>query len=125
MSTRSTITVKKTDGKYHSIYVHFDGYIENGVGETLLESYTNQEAAESLVTLGDASIIGDTIDECKFYARDRGEDINPAKTGGTIYEIMLENHSQEFDYVWENEEWYLVDHSNRTDQLVLLSTLVK
>ena len=86
MATRSSITVKHSDGNYHSIYCHFDGYLD-GVGEMLSKYYASTEMAEALVALGSVSILDKSI-ECPeghsydtkvrdysvFYHRDRGED---------------------------------------------------
>ena len=37
MSTRATITAKMPEGGYVSFYKHHDGYIENGLGEALMQ----------------------------------------------------------------------------------------
>lgn len=110
MPTRASITVKKSDGKYYSIYSHFDGYIKGGVGETLTKYYDNQEAAEQLVSFGDASSIGKTIQDCEFYARDRREKIRPASVSLSVYEALHGNR-QEYDYVWDGNSWYVMDYS--------------
>ncbi len=66
MSTRSNIAIEdpKTK-KVKVIYVHSDGY-PYGVGKCLVDNYNNRELAELLFNHGDASYLGDTIDECSF-----------------------------------------------------------
>lgn len=59
MSTRSAIALKRKDGSYQWIYVHFDGYVA-GNGVTLLEHYKTVEDVERLVDLGDLSSLGET-----------------------------------------------------------------
>ena len=70
MSTRSNIAIEapKTK-KVKVIYVHSDGY-PYGVGKCLVDNYNNRQLAEELFKYGDASYLGDTLDECSFYSRD-------------------------------------------------------
>jgi hypothetical protein len=94
MSTRSRIGIirgEDSSGKkiVESIYCHFDGYPE-GVGQTLLDHWTNEAKINELLSLGDLSALGDVIGEkhdfdwhtegeasqkgwCLFYGRDRNE----------------------------------------------------
>ncbi len=80
MSTRSNIAIEdpKTK-KVKVIYVHSDGY-PYGVGKCLVDNYNKRDLAELLFNHGDASYLGDTIDECSFYGRDWDRDEDPAKT---------------------------------------------
>jgi hypothetical protein len=57
MGTRSDIIVQRADGKWHRIYVHWDGYLSHN-GKILFDHYTSQEQVEKLVALGDLSILG-------------------------------------------------------------------
>jgi hypothetical protein len=66
MSTRSHIGLVYLDGSVEVIYCHFDGYPSNN-GAILLENYNDVDKAQALVLKGDASYIGPTLDECKFY----------------------------------------------------------
>ena len=80
MSTRRNIAIEdpKTK-KVKVIYVHSDGY-PYGVGKCLVDNYNNRELAKLLFEHGDASYLGDTIDECSFYGRDWDRKEEPAKT---------------------------------------------
>ena len=79
MSTRSNIAIEdpKTK-KVKVIYVHSDGY-PYGVGKCLVDHYRLPAMAAKLFEHGDASYLGDTIEECSFYARDWDRKIDPAK----------------------------------------------
>jgi hypothetical protein len=60
MSTRSRIGIQNADGTIRSIYCHFDGYFD-GVGGTLLDSYTDPAKVEALIALGDLSSLYDEV----------------------------------------------------------------
>lgn len=113
MATRSTITVLCDDGKYRTIYCHWDG-APAGVGQVLLDHYqTTDEARQALIALGNLSSLHESTEcpdghsfehpaagHCVAYGRDRGEsrmeavetDINPG----------LE---EAFHYLWNGSEW--------------------
>lgn len=55
------VGVEQENGTILVIYNHFDGYVE-GVGSTLQESYNSLERANALVAMGDASLIGATLE---------------------------------------------------------------
>lgn len=89
MGTRSRIGIQLEDGKVKSIYCHFDGYHE-GVGQELMDSYTDREKVEKLIALGDISFLCSEVEPTGphsfedpqrgvtvAYHRDRGEDFNP------------------------------------------------
>lgn len=65
MSTRSRIALKNDDGTIRSIYCHFDGYPEGGVGDKLKKYYTTKEEINKLLDLGDLSTLGSKYDEEK------------------------------------------------------------
>jgi len=118
MSTNSTIAVK-TNNKVKIIYCHWDGYIE-GVGKTLLNHYHTQEKIESLVNLGDLSVLdisiacpsGHTFENrikgySLFYGRDRGEtDIGADKHDDHKSALRWGNKgAQQYNYYWDGEKW--------------------
>ena len=76
MSTRSYICIELTEkakqefntqNEIFGVYCHYDGYIKDGVGETLLKHYTSYAKAKRLMKHGDMSSLGDSIKECNFY----------------------------------------------------------
>jgi len=119
MSTGSTITVLREDGKYQSVYCHFDGY-PAGVGRMLKEHYNTQELAEAVVSLGDISFLDKSI-ECPdghsfvnpvlgysvFYHRDRGEEPEIPTICESLEEILLSLNKQAYNYIWNGSDWFL------------------
>lgn len=77
MSTNAYIGIKDgNDVEY--VYIHFDGY-PSGVGSILKEHYSNPDDVQRLISKGDMSSLGNTIDECDFYCDRPGEEWNDIK----------------------------------------------
>ena len=85
MATRSSISIKTPEGKYRSVYCHWDGYPSHN-GRILKEHYTNVDKINRLIDLGDLSSLNERVDpvgEHSYddkepgvvvaYGRDRGE----------------------------------------------------
>ena len=114
MSTRSNIAIelpKDKDGnkKVKVIYVHSDGY-PYGVGKCLVDHYNKRELAELLFNYGDASYLGDTIDECSFYGRDWDRDEEPAKTYRDEWMFMRHIGGDafiEYIYIFKDNRWHV------------------
>ena len=110
MSTRSNIAIEdpKTK-KVKVIYVHSDGY-PYGVGKCLVDHYNNRQLAAKLFEHGDASYLGDTIDECSFYGRDWDRDEEPAKEyrdewmymKGMEHDVFIE-----YIYIFKDNRWHV------------------
>ena len=110
MSTRSNIAIEdpKTK-KVKVIYVHSDGY-PYGVGKCLVDHYNKRELAELLFNHGDASYLGDTLDECSFYGRDWDRDEDPAKTYPTEWAYMSHIKGDvfiEYIYLFKDNRWHV------------------
>ena len=110
MSTRSNIAIEdpKTK-KVKVIYVHSDGY-PYGVGKCLVDHYRLPEMAAQLFKHGDASYLGDTIDECSFYGRDWKRDEEPAKTFNNEAHYMRYMDGEfmiEYIYLFKNNRWHV------------------
>ena len=108
MSTRSNIAIEdpKTK-KVKVIYVHSDGY-PYGVGKCLVDHYNNYDLAKELFQHGDASYLGDTLDECSFYGRDWDRKEDPAKTYRDEYMYMSSMRGDlfiEYIYIFKNNQW--------------------
>ena len=108
MSTRSNIAIEdpKTK-KVKVIYVHSDGY-PYGVGKCLVDHYSKRDVAELLFNHGDASYLGDTIDECSFYGRDWKRDEEPAKTFNNEDHYMRYMDGEfmiEYIYLFKDNQW--------------------
>ena len=110
MSTRSNIAIEdpKTK-KVKVIYVHSDGY-PYGVGQCLVDHYNKRELAELLFNHGDASYLGDTLDECSFYGRDWNRDEEPAKTYRDEWMYMQSMRGDihiEYIYLFKDNRWHV------------------
>jgi hypothetical protein len=117
MGTNSSITVK-IGKKYHSIYCHWDGYLSHN-GEKLLKYYNSQERAESLVELGDLSLLGNfntklnghsfdtpVEDYCIYYGRDRGEtNVDPIVADN--FDVIMDKNEREYNYLFDDGYWYV------------------
>ena len=112
MSTRSNIAIelpkdKKGNKRVKVIYVHSDGY-PYGVGKILVDNYNRRELAELLFEHGDASYLGDTIDECSFYGRDWDRKEDPAKIHRDEWMFMDAMKGDvfiEYIYLFKNGQW--------------------
>jgi len=108
MSTRSNIAIEdpKTK-KVKVIYVHSDGY-PYGVGKCLVDHYNNYDLAKELFNHGDASYLGDTLDECSFYGRDWDREIEPTKTYRDEWMYMHGINGDifiEYIYIFKDNQW--------------------
>jgi len=114
MSTRSNIAIelpKDKDGnkKVKVIYVHSDGY-PYGVGKCLVDHYNNRQMAAKLFEHGDASYLGDTIEECSFYGRDWDRKEDPAKEFRDEWMYMEAIRGDvfiEYIYIFKDNRWHV------------------
>lgn len=105
MSTRSTIWIKNQDS-FEGIYCHFDGYLD-GVGKTLFEHYNREELVRKLISQGDASYIGETIEDSRFYHTWRNEDLHIFKCRSLL---SGKSDFEEYNYLFDGE-WFLLNKS--------------
>jgi len=117
MSTRSNIAIEdpKTK-KVKVIYVHSDGY-PYGVGKCLVDHYNMYDLAKELFNHGDASFLGDTIDECSFYGRDWNRDEEPAKTYRDEWMFMTDMRGDifiEYIYLFKDGQWNVSTQKSTT-----------
>ena len=110
MSTRSNIAIEdpKTK-KVKVIYVHSDGY-PYGVGKCLVDHYNNRQLAALLFEHGDASYLGDTIDEGSFYSRDWNRKEDPARTFRDEWmymDAMKGDVFIEYIYIYKDNRWHV------------------
>ena len=110
MSTRSNIAIEdpKTK-KVKVIYVHSDGY-PYGVGKCLVDHYRLPEMAKELFNYGDASYLGDTIDECSFYSRDWDRKEEKARTFRDEWMYMHSMRGDvfiEYIYLFKDNRWHV------------------
>lgn len=119
MSTRSYIAIDQHNGKYLTIYCHYDGYLSY-VGAVLQKYYTDPVRVFRLVNSGDMSRLAPRIcpaedsahcfehpdkDVCVFYGRDRGEQETEPRY--LKHEELFDPHSW-IEYI------YIFDPKSRT-----------
>lgn len=124
MATRSAIGFKRIDGEILGIYCHYDGYLEHN-GKYLGEHFNSRELAKALVSMGDMSGLGTTLEKnpdpndgfkafhddekySTFYHRDRGEKLSISKFGSTVeFSMEMRQSGAEFLYLWDDakDEW--------------------
>lgn len=122
MSTRSFIGMKDGD-TYKGIYCHFDGYVQNGVGQMLLEHYQDINKVRQLMNLGDLSYLGtepksdpkfwkeyQKRDEtyCRSY-RDRGDSSVDALTFKNKEDFLdtARRLADGYVYLFKDNKWHI------------------
>ena len=116
MATRSTIWIKKENGKYDGIYCHWNGSPSNN-GRILVEYYHDIEKVKGLIELGSISSLhseitcpeGHSFDNpvngyVVAYHRDRGEELDIYRD---IPNNKLKGYFEEYNYFFVNGEWTL------------------
>ena len=116
--------VKEKDHSYEGVYLHFDGYPE-GAGRTLINHYKTPARVAHLISHGGISVLGEMIGEkfefdegtppqqCRFYHRDRGEDLDIALLGNPNYpndrirrvDDYAHECGAEFIYLFKDGKW--------------------
>lgn len=120
MSTRSYICKELPNGKYKTIYCHFDGYIEHN-GVILNDIYNTEKKVDKLLELGNLSSLGVVTEPdkrkphdfdnqqknvCVAYGRDRKESGEQAKDL-TLKEIF-KNGWIEYFYMFNSDGKWMV-----------------
>lgn len=110
MGTASLIGVwNETTGEVVASYCHYDGYIVNGNGQTLIESYNTTTAADTVAYGGYLSALFDD------YTKSAAEAVHKDKpmTFGSIKEYLAEVKgegkygSMPYVYLWDGEGWFV------------------
>ena len=125
MSTRSTIAKLGKDGIIKAVYCHHDGYLEYN-GKMLNEHYKDESKVDELLAHGDISSLNENIgvkldfydyklfyenEQCKFYHRDRGEDLMFNEFESDIeYIEWAEGVANGFIYLYAYGAWYIYDN---------------
>jgi len=124
MGTRAHIIAKTSKG-YERIYLHYDGY-PTGAGFKLKNFYQTQKDVESLIALGNLSVLDMFTDPaeghsfsapvkgfCVAYGRDRGEKNQQAEL--LTFESFIDEFTGswiEYTYYWDGEKWHLLGLEN-------------
>ena len=125
MATRSAIAKLGKDGIIKSVYCHSDGYLEYN-GKILNEYYKDESKVDELLAHGDISSLNKNIgvkidfmdyelraknEQCRFYHRDRGEDLMFNEFESDIEYIEWANDvANGFIYLYAFGAWYVYDN---------------
>ena len=125
MATRSTIAKLGKDGIIKAVYCHNDGYLEYN-GKMLNEHYKDESKVDELLAHGDISSLNENIgvkldfndyklsaekEQCRFYHRDRGEDLMFNEFESDIEYIEWANDvANGFIYLYAFGAWYVYDN---------------
>jgi|TARA_B110000914_G_scaffold158663_1_gene139573 hypothetical protein len=120
MATRAAIIieVKGKNHSYEGVYLHFDGYPE-GAGQMLVDHYDNDAKVKNLISHGGISSLGEMIGEkqdfssilssstkqCKFYHRDRGDELDIEELEYDEISKFADDCGAEFTYLYEGGVW--------------------
>lgn len=110
MSTRSTIAVELADGTVSSVYCHWDGYLE-GVGQTLVDYYSDRDLAVQLVHGGSISSLGINIHETDYYP-DCESWVERWRNMDDYVQNMRE-YAQEYNYLLDSTGQWTVTQGDR------------
>lgn len=115
--------------KLEGITCYLDGYIENGVGEILLQHYNSKNRLQVLFSLGDLEVLDKDI--IKTAKRSKAGDVNnyiePAQFGlfytwnsikEYIAKYILNSPMIEYVYVFYGNKWYVIEPRLLKDELV-------
>ena len=125
MATKSTIAKLGKDGIIKAVYCHNDGYLEYN-GKMLNEHYKDESKVDELLAHGDISSLNKNIgvkidfmdyelraknEQCRFYHRDRGEDLMFNEFESDIEYIEWANDvANGFIYLYAFGAWYVYDN---------------
>ena len=138
MATRATIAKLDNNG-VKAIYLHSDGYLEYA-GRILDEHYRDESKVDELIALGDLSSLNENIGEklpfndymlfhekkqCRFYHRDRGEElkIHTLKDDIELIEFAKDSCNVEYIYMFAFGSWYVYDVYNNSEFVELEEVL--
>lgn len=128
MATQSRIGIQLEDGTVKSIYCHFDGYYD-GVGQELMDSYTDREKVEKLIALGDISFLCSEIEPTGphsfndpqdgvtvAYHRDRGEDLIPQYINNSAMSFF---NSNKYTYLFNIDGVWMVSEESTLEDILI------
>ena len=138
MATSATITLKTKDGKYKSVYLHNDGYLE-GAGYVLKKYYPTYEKVDQLLNLGNLSSLGRTpVDDPNLWDMDYWMELHHKSIGNNyshpierpdslkcrtykgrgdqdedfiIVDDLNDLDYQAYHYLFEDGKWYFLESS--------------
>ncbi len=95
---------------YLGVYVHYDGYDREGVGETLRKYFTEYEQVLNLILLGSLSYVHYLHGICAYHNwRNEKTQIARCEPYNREYFIKtLETSDYPYEYIYEDGQWSVV-----------------
>ena len=90
-------------------------------------NYTTKEKIESLLALGDLSILDETPEKCYAYHRDGGEELNEPRLWENREELATKGFSctdAEYVYLFSGGIWLVAKYGEKTWEPVLQSVQI-
>lgn len=115
MSTRSAIGYIQRNGNIRAVYCHFDGYLSNN-GRLLIENY-DLDGVKAICNLGDMSSLGETIEKCEFYGRDRHESSVQARQCESIDDYISTFSDCDYFYLLDDKKWFVITNNRSVNSL--------
>lgn len=116
MSTNASVAIELPNGRYRSVYVHFDGG-PNDLGATLRAHYHTEELASALIDLGNLSEVNERLTPsgphswadpergvCVAYGRDRGESNQQTREGESLDDVL---DDVSWQYLFYDSNWHV------------------
>ena len=98
MATRSNIGMITKERKVVVAYCHWDGYLRHN-GQILLDNYKNGGQVYDLVSRGNISLLGESIDETRYF--DDGIDVDWYNSLEEYTDSMKDDIFIEYIYLWD------------------------
>jgi len=116
MATNTLIFMQNKDDSFTGISVDRCGQIEDGVGELLHNYYVTFSEVKELIEQGDAVFVNETVEDSKFYMRDKDEEFHcfEADTEDDVNSIVY-NEDVELAYLFKNKTWYFGEPTSSGD----------
>lgn len=107
MGTHAMIGIwNEETGEVSASYVHYDGYVEGGVGSMLLESYNDAARAALVATGGYLS----SLEHDYAAARAAAVHSDRAVAFASVEDFLAEGFDYagaEYIYLWDGEAWFV------------------
>lgn len=104
-------TIPQSEGPlYLGVYVHFDGYDRDGVGETLRKYFTEYEQVLNLILLGSLRYVHYFTGICAYHNW-RNDKVRISRCVPDTRENfirILETSDYLYEYVFEDGQWLVI-----------------
>jgi hypothetical protein len=117
--------MKDIDGSIKGIYVHCNGNLLS-LGVTLLKNFNSFKIISDIIDMGDRYNISEckNLIETSFFHRDYNEDWSIIHTTKTKdFHTFLDTKGQDYNYLYENNSWYVVEDFNIDDKIDLKKSI--